>query len=155
MNIHRTGPVEPITLPVKLTGAVPTNTIAAGDLLGMESNKAVPVTSFTWDTDLATTQTAFAAAFAGLAVGNSAAASTDLRQVNVPAVQDGDVEFDCASADYKIGEYIGPAKAAGNALTNTMTKVASKTLAVAVVVKDSGASATRVTARLVNTTIKR
>lgn len=154
-HIHRSGPVDQTYAPVKLTSSVPTNTINIGDLVAIESNKAVPAASFTWDTDLATTQTAFAAAFLGLSASRSRASTTDSRDLEIAVDMDGNVEFDCVSGSYTIGQYIGCAKDTGDNLKQTVTGVASKTLAIAVVVKDSGANATRVTARLLNTPVKR
>jgi hypothetical protein len=158
MAIHRTGPVEPITVAVALTGQVPTNTIRAGDLLALQSNAAVPASVFTWTTDLATTQTNFAAAFLGISAGDSFAASTDPRQTEMLITQDGDVEFDltvAAAAAFNVGSFVGPSKAAGNNLLHTVESVATKARAVAVVVKLAPIGSTKVVARLLNTTIKR
>jgi hypothetical protein len=149
------GPVDLVYAPVTLTGAVPTNTIVSGDLVALVSNKAVPVTAFTWTTDLATTQTAFAVAFLGMSTGRSRAATTDPRDLELPVQMDGTIEMDCSSASYTIGQYVGPIKASGNALLNTVAGVATKALAVGVVVKDSGASATKVMVRLLNTPVKK
>jgi hypothetical protein len=149
------GNTDLVFAPVKLTSSVPTNTINLGDLVALESNKAVPVTVFTWTTDLATTQTNFATAFLGMSTGRSRAATTDPRDLEVPVQMDGTIEMDCSSGTYTIGQYVGPIKAAGNALLNTVAGVATKALAVGVVVRDSGASATRVMVRLLNTPVKR
>lgn len=154
-HILRSGPVDQIYVPVKLTSTVPTNTIQVGDLVAMESNKAVPVASFTWTTDTATTQTNFAAAFIGLSAARSRAATTDARDLEISVDIDGNVEFDAVSGTYTVGQYLGCAKDTGNNLKQTVEGVATKARAIAVVVKDSGASATRVLARLINTPVKR
>ncbi|MBA3761734.1 MAG: hypothetical protein H0X04_00125 [Chthoniobacterales bacterium] len=151
---HRKGAASILTLPVKLTSTVPTNDITNGVLCALVSNKLVPVDKFPLDTNEATTQTAFAAAFAGLAAGNSYAASTDARQLEIAVLDDGDVEFDVASAVYHVGDYIGPSLT-GSFLTNAMEAVASKALAVAVVSEEPTGTVTKVVARLINTPCKR
>jgi hypothetical protein len=154
-HIHRTGPVDPATILVKVTSSVPTNAIEVGDLLAIESGFAVPSTAFTWSTDLATTRTNFAAAFLGLSDSRSRQGVTDTRDLEVMFEMDGNIEFDCASAAYVVGDYLAPAKAAGNALVKTVEKVATKATAIAIVVKSTVGSQTRVLARLINTPPKR
>ena len=157
-HIHRTGPAEPRNFKVALTGQVPTNTIKSGDLLALVNSALVPATVFTWTTDLATTQTNFAAAFAGLSAGNSDAASTDARQTDMLVTQDGDVEFDLAVAAVgalQVGNYMGPAKAVGNALVQGVESVPTKARAVAILVKPIAVGDTKCLARMVNTTVKR
>lgn len=155
-NVHRTGPVDLVTMAVPVTGILPTNTIDQGAPCALVSGKPVPAPAFTWTTDLATTQTNFAAAFAGISESRSRAATTDTRDLQVAINLDGTYEFDVATGtDFAVGEYIGPAKAAGNALLNSVAKVGSKALAIAVVVEDTAAGALRVRARLVNTMFMR
>lgn len=154
-HIHRSGPVDQIYVPVKLTSTVPTNTIQVGDLVALESNKAVPASVFTWDTDLATTQTAFAVAFLGVSASRSRAATTDPRDLEIAVDADGTIEMDATSATYTVNQFVGPAKDTGNALKNTVVGVATKALSIGVVVKDSGANATRVLVRLHNTPVSR
>ena len=152
-HTHRTGVVDLLVASVKLTGGVPTNTINVGDLVAMEANKAVPATAFTWTTDLATTRTNFAAAFLGVSSDRSRAGTTDTRDLEIGVDTDGNIEFDCASASYVIGDYLAPQKAVGNALVQTVEKVATKAQAIAVVVKD--VTGTKVLARPINTFQKR
>lgn len=152
-HTHRTGVVDLLVASVKLTGGVPTNTINVGDLVAMEANKAVPATAFTWTTDLATTRTNFAAAFLGVSSDRSRAGTTDTRDLEIGVDTDGNIEFDCASASYVIGDYLAPQKAVGNALVQTVEKVAAKAQAIAVVVKD--VTGTKVLARPINTFQKR
>lgn len=152
-HTHRTGVVDLLVASVKLTGGVPTNTINVGDLVAMEANKAVPATAFTWTTDLATTRTNFAVAFLGVSSDRSRAGTTDTRDLEIGVDTDGNIEFDCASASYVIGDYLAPQKAVGNALVQTVEKVAAKAQAIAVVVKD--VTGTKVLARPINTFQKR
>lgn len=154
---HRLGNQDQITLAVTLdSDSLPAYAIHAGDLMAKDASLGlVPVASFTWDTDKATTQAAFVAAFRGMAVGESRLASKDKRDLEIPVVQDGDVDFDCASATYVVGDYLGPKKGSGNNLINTLEKVSDKAHAIAVCVKDSGASATVVRGRLINTVVKK
>ncbi len=162
MNIHRTGPCDPIFIDVALTASKPGRTIHQGALLAVDAAASpaglVDAPTFTWDTNLATTQAAFALAFRGMCVSESILASTDARQLTVTCLQDGNVEFDLAAALGSAlveGDYIGPAKDSGNAMLNSCVKVATKSLAVAVVQKPAAIGATRVVARLVNTIPKK
>jgi hypothetical protein len=158
MAIHRTGPVEPRAFSVTLTGSVPTNSISVGDSVALVASKLVPAQNFTWTTDLATTQTNYAAAFAGISSGNSPAASTDARALSLTITQDGDIEFDlnvAAVAAMEVGGFIGHAKAVGNALLQTVETVPTKARAIGVIVKRVEIGDTRVLVRMLNTTIKR
>ena len=153
-SIHRVGPVDIQHFDVALTGAVPTSDIAQGDFLAYVSDKAVPAAAFAWDTDLATTQTAFAVAFIGVSESRSRAATTDARDLRVAANMDGTYEVDCASANFTVGQYVGMAKDTGNnLLSSKVVGVASLALAVGRVV-EAGTAITRVKIRLLNTLIK-
>lgn len=152
--IHRTGPVDIQHFDVKLTSTVPTNDINSGDFVASVSDKVVPAAAFAWTTDLATTQTAFAVAFLGASESRSRAASTDSRDLRVAVNMDGTYEADCASATFTVGQFVGPAKAAGNALlSSTVIGVATRALAIGVVV-EAGTALTKVKFRLINTLIK-
>lgn len=149
MTIHRTGPVLIQHFDVHLTSSVPTATIDQGALCAYVSNKVVAAPSWTWDTDLATTQAAFVAAFLGISEGRSRIGEAlDLR---LPVNLDGVYEFDCTAAAYTVGQYVGPAKAAGDALTNNVVGVASASLAVARVLVPAASGSTKVIAKLLNT----
>ena len=153
-HIHRKGPIDPIQVDVKLTSDVPTNTINIGDLVALESFKAVPAQNFTWDTDEATTQENFAAAFAGVSCSRSRAGVTDTRDLEIQVATDGYIEFDCVSDNYDLGEYLG-CDSAASLLKQTVKVVGSKDVAVAVVIEKAPAASTRVLGRLVNTIPKR
>lgn len=90
--------------------------IAKGDMLFLDSGTVKPAASFTWDTNIATTQASFAAAFVGIAYTASANGETDPVQVDVSS--ESVWEFDMASATMLVGAPMGPAKASGNALEN-------------------------------------
>src|ERR1043165_9594875 len=157
-HIHRTGPVLPKAYPVKKTAGVEVNDIQIGTLCALESNsgamQVVPVTAFTWTTDLATTRANFVAQFLGISSGHSDKDSPlDTRDETILMTQDGECEFDCASATYQPGSYLAPKKDTGNALTNTLEAVVDKNLAVAVV--SELVTGTRVRGYLLKTLPKR
>lgn len=153
--IHRTGPVDIQHVDVKLTSTVPTNDINAGDAVAIVSGFAVPAKVFTWTTDLATTQTNFAAAFFGISEWRSRAATTDARDLRIAVNMDGTYEVDCTSATYVPGQLVGLAKDTGNNLLSSKVEaVASKALAIGVVVV-GGTTVTSIQIRLINTAIKR
>jgi len=154
-NVHRNGPVDRVYLDVAVTGVVPTNNIAIGDFVAVSSGRAIPATVFTWDTDLATTQTAFALAFLGVSWSRSRAATTDVRDVNIGVDTDGNIECDCTAAAYAVGAFVGLAKDTGNNLKQAVVAVATKALAVGVVVKAAASGSTKVLIRLINTPTKR
>lgn len=136
--IHRYGPCRLQKYPV-LSATV----ISKGDLLFLDSGTVKPAASFTWDTNIATTQAAFAAVFVGVAAegsanGESAPVSVDTGSISV-------WEMDCASASFVSGGPVGPAKASGNALENQklVTAVAASSIGR---VHVSGTSVTRVMA---------
>ena len=153
-HIHRKGPIDPIQVDVKLSSGVPANTINIGDLVALESFAAVPAQNFTWDTDEATTQTNFAAAFAGMSTSRSRASTTDTRDLQITVDTDGYIEMDCVSDNYDLGEYVGP-DSESSQLKQTVKVVSAKSKAVAVVIEKAPAASTRVLCRLVNTIPKR
>lgn len=128
---------------------------ASGDLVGMSAGTLVRAEDTTWDTDLATTQTAFAALFLG-ASAQTKTSTTVARvfgnsQDNVIEVATGGVwEYDCASATFEIGDFVGPAKDTGNALlSNKVVKVTTEAKAIGRVV-ERGTSITRVKFKLLS-----
>lgn len=155
-HIHRTGPVRQASKAVAVTDGLATNAIEVGTLVAASSSAVVPIESFPWSTDIATTRTNFVAAFLGASVSRSRAGKGDPEDLTCLYAQDGDFECEVASATYQIGDYLTPVKAAGDALTNVLTKTsATKANAVAVVTQDLLVAGTKVMATLVNTTIKR
>lgn len=155
IGVHLMGLVEIFEMPVVLSGSVPAATILPGNLLYVKKTASVGyadlVENFTWDTDLATTQAELAVLFAGVSLGTSVAASVDARALNMLVETRGVFDFTCASAQYSIGQFLGPAKAAGNALTQTLAVVATKSLAIARVVKNTPAASVIVRAEIINT----
>ena len=79
--------------------------IDAGDLVYLDGDDVKPASSFPWDTDLATTQAAFAAVFLGVAHQQSAAGETD--DLSIDLSPHAVYEFDANSAAYEIGDLLG------------------------------------------------
>jgi hypothetical protein len=140
--------------PIQVTIAT-AKAVDAGDIVGLSSNTLVRAEDQAWDTDLATTQTAFALLFTGVSMQTKT--STTVARIfgnsedNVCMVATaGEYEFDCASATFEVGDYVGPAKDTGNALlSDKVVEVASEALAIGRVVK-RGTSITRVRIRLLS-----
>lgn len=80
--------------------------IEAGDLVYLDTDDVKPASDFSWNTDLATTQAAFAAVFLGVAQQQSAAGETDDISVDLSPVSV--YEFDANSATYEVGDPLGP-----------------------------------------------
>jgi len=135
-----TAPVFP-----KVATATP---LAIGDLLAQVTGNLIPAASFTWTTDLPTTQTAFALAFMGVSAQRKDAAmvripgnSTD----NTVRSSSGIWEYDCASATFNVGDLVGPAKDTGlNLLSASVVAVASLALAIGRVAEPVIVAGTRV-----------
>ena len=81
---------------------------------GRERQRHPGQCAVTWTTDLPTTQTAFHAAFLGVAMQRSRSTDTDPIRVATSGV----FEMACAAATFNIGDLVGPAKDTGNALLN-------------------------------------
>lgn len=147
-HIHRTGPVDQITVPVALTSSVPTRNIAIGDLVAMVSGFAVPAQNFTWTTDEATTQTNFAAAFIGMSNSRSRASTTDTRDLEIGVSMGGEYEMDAVSATYNVGDYVG-CNSAASALLQQVEVVPTKARAIGIVVRKEATATTRILVRLI------
>jgi hypothetical protein len=80
--------------------------IEAGDLVFLDSDDVKPAADFAWDTDLETTQSAFAAVFLGVAHQQSADGDTD--DVSVDLGPFSIYEFDVDSATYEVGDALAP-----------------------------------------------
>lgn len=140
--------------PVLARAPVATVAIARGDMVGQAAGtitgatSAASITAGTpypasdqpWDTNLATTQTAFHTAFLGVAQSQVAAVTPQPR-CNTTGVH----EFDCAAATFKIGDLVGPAKASGNLLEDQkVVSVATAALAIGRVAADYPSNTTKV-----------
>lgn len=102
-----------------ITGATSAASIVAGDVF--------PASDTPWDTSLAVTQEAFHDAFLG--VSNQRSRSGDVEAVVVHTR--GVHLFDCASASFKVGDLVGPAKQSGNLLEDKkVVAVATANLAI-------------------------
>lgn len=128
--------------------------VATGDLVGMSGGTLVRAEDTAWDTNLATTQTAFAALFLGVS-----AQRKDANVARVPGNSEDNVirvdttgvfEYDCASASFAVGDLVGPAKDTGNALlSNKVVSVASEAYAIGRV-WEATSSATRVKVKILS-----
>jgi hypothetical protein len=117
--------------------------IEKSDLVYLDSDDAKPASDFTWDTDLPTTQAAFAAVFLGVAHEQSADGDTD--PVSVDLSPDAVYEFDVASGTYEVGDVLGPDEAAGGdeLMSQQLEAVASGTLGIARATEYKAAASTR------------
>ena len=116
--------------------------IEKSDLVFLDSDDVKPASSFTWDTDLATTQSAFAAVFMGVAHEQSADGDTE--PISVDLSPDAVYEFDVASATYEVGDLLGPDKDGGNnnLMDQQLEAVASDSLGIARAAEYKAAAAT-------------
>jgi hypothetical protein len=119
--------------------------IEAGDLVFLDSDDVKPASDFTWDTNLATTQAAFAAAFLGIAHQQSADGDTD--DISVDLSPHAVYEFDAAPAAYEVGDALGPDEDSSTLMDQQLEAVGSDGLGIARAVeyKPAGSSLVRVT----------
>lgn len=102
-----------------------------------DDNRVKPASSLAWNSTLATTQADFALRFVGVAdesydgtAFTTTPSAYGLQRGEIMILEDGVFEDDCASATFRCGTLIGPAKQSGNALeankvVQTLTEVAS------------------------------
>ncbi len=103
--------------------------IEAGDLVYLDADDVKPASQFPWNTDLATTQSAFAAVFLGVAHQPSAAGETD--PVSVDLSPHAVYEFDVNPATYELGDALGPDEQSAALMNQQLEAVASGTLGIA------------------------
>ena len=117
--------------------------ISAGDMVFLDTDDVKPASSFTWSTDLATTQGAFAAAFLGIAHQPSEVGETD--PISVDVSPQAIYEFDVVSAAYEVGALLGP-DGSSSLLVNQRLKaaVAASAIARSAEYQGSGTTALRV-----------
>lgn len=126
--------------------------IEIGDLVSYNSTSdaAESATGFTWTMDLATTQENFHDVFLGVAMERSRAGDTARIRVATTGV----FRFATPSATYDLGTFVGPDKAAGDAiLAQTLETVATANLGVGRVVRKNPAAATEALVAIVSTII--
>lgn len=138
--------------------------IAQGDLVSKDdTNGYVNPVNFPWDSNLTTTQTAFAAALVGVSAdrvraGHPASFHDDTDETKPLINQDGTYNVHVENDTYAVGDFIGPsANGGGDGLINQCEAVASKALACFVVQEDKTTTSSDpyVQARLINTAVKR
>ena len=147
---YQYGDTNPVVAPVLTAQAV-----AIGDIVGLDSGSVIRAEDEAWDTDLLTTQQNFILKYLGVSgqlkesgkdrvFGNS---TDNLIRVDTSAV----FSFPCAAHSYGIGDYVGPAKAVGNALlSQEVAPVADETAAIGQVTQAT-VSGTSVLVRLLST----
>jgi hypothetical protein len=133
--------------PVKSAAVVTDTVIEIGDLV---TETPAPAADVTWDTNIATTQEAFHDVFLGVSGQRSRDGDTDSVRVDTRGV----FRFPCASATFDIGDFVGPAKASGNALeSQKVVGVATANLAIGRVVAQYDSATTEVLVEIVSTIV--
>jgi len=114
--------------------------LEAGDLVYLDTDDVKPASSFSWTSDLATTQSAFAASFLGVVHHQSADGDTD--DVSVDMSPSAIYEFDVAAATYEVGDELGPDELASSLMDQQLEAVGTGTLAIARAAEYKAAAAT-------------
>lgn len=146
---YRSGETNPVHASFK-----PGVAVSIGDLSFIDTadNYYIkPAGSFTWDTDLATTQANFHPLFVGVAAqayDGTNASAYGIKDGKLRIDTDGVFEFATASASYKVGDLVGPAKQTGNLLEpQKVAAVANEGRAIGRVTEETSSS-TRVKVRI-------
>jgi hypothetical protein len=97
--------------------------IEAGDMVWLDGDDVKPASAFAWDTNLATTQGAFAAKFIGIAHqqskdGDTTPISVDLSPLSV-------YEMDVPATTYEIGAALGPDESSSTLMDQQLETVGS------------------------------
>lgn len=133
---HRYGPQFLVHVAVDSATA-----IEAGDALYLDTDDAKPAGSFTWTTDLATTQAGFVNQFLGIAMADHPANSGAVTNFPVDISPLSVYEMTCASETHEIGDTLGMDKAAGNALLpSTLEKAVAASASFRAVRRNAAAS---------------
>jgi hypothetical protein len=103
--------------------------IEAGDLVWLDTDDAKPASDFSWTTNLATTQGAFAAKFLGVAHQKSASGddlpiSVDISPLSV-------YEMDVNASTYEVGGLLGPDESSSTLMNQQLETVSSAANAIA------------------------
>lgn len=118
-------------------------TVAIGDLVYLATGSVLPAASFTWDTDLATTQAAFTNSFMGIAT-QAKTTTGAAKQILVDISPNSFYYLACTSEVHEVGDTLGPKKASGNALVNSTLVKSVATSSVARCVQRDSSAATHV-----------
>ena len=118
--------------------------ISAGDLVWLDADDAKPASAFAWNTDLATTQSDFAAKFLGVAHQSSQSGDTD--PISVDLSPHSVYEFDVNTASYELGDVLGPDELSSTLMNQQLeAAVAGSGIARAVEYTPSASGTLRVT----------
>src|SRR5690606_12988884 len=124
----RSGPVQLIKASVEAASL-----IEPGDLVYLDVGSARPASEFTWDTNLATTQAAFADMFLGIA--HEGSADGDTNPISIDISPHSDYEFDLDAGTYALGDLLGPDEAGTSLMTQQLEAVAAAARAIARIVE--------------------
>ncbi|MDZ4659293.1 MAG: capsid cement protein [Bythopirellula sp.] len=142
----RYGETSPVMMPVD-AGTV----IEIGDLLYLATDDVRPAGVLTPGGSLAATQEAFHDNFVGVAMQCSPAGVADPIRVATTGV----FEFDCVSATFDVGDFVGGNNGGGGELDNQLVdEVATPNLAVGRCVKRVSPAGTKVLVDVVSTLVK-
>lgn len=131
----RYGDTCPVLAPVESA-----TVIEIGDLVWLDTNGVKSASSFTWDTNAATTQSSFCAKFLGVAMQKSRSGDTTPIRVATRGV----FEFDCTGSTFTIGSYAAP-NASSNLLEDQkLVKLSNRTGAIGRVIRHYGSVTTTV-----------
>lgn len=103
--------------------------ISAGDLLYLDGNDVKPASEFPWDTDLETTQAAFADVFIGVSHQSSADGDTDDISVDLSPLAI--YQFEVAPGTYEVGDLLAPAGLSSQLMSQQLEAVIDATQAIA------------------------
>lgn len=110
-----------------------TTVIETGDMLFLDTDDVKPASSFTWDTNLATTQAAFKDLFVGIAVDSHPSSVAG----SILVMTEGVFEMDSPSTAWQWGALVGPDQSGGNSMLDQTVETAVAASACGIV-RDAG-----------------
>lgn len=127
--------------------------VTKGDLLFHDTNDVKPASSVSAVSEAAD-QLTLSAAFAGIAADSRPAAET-AALTNFPVLVDVDVEMDCVSATWEVGDLVAATYNSGSALVNqVLVKTTNPALAIGFCLARAGSAVTRNKFRLKSKVIR-
>jgi len=128
-NVYKGGEQSIHTVPVASSTA-----IKVGDLVWLDTatGQCKPANAFTWTTDLATTQAAFAAKFLGVAVSQHFAGDSADTAIEVDTSPMSLWQTGCVASAFQVGDMLAPAQDGGNSLLSNTVLAKTATVACAI-----------------------
>lgn len=124
------------------------------DLMFHDTDDVKPMSSYVWNTNEATTQSAASPLFIGLA-GMGKLVTDTVADAYFPIITDIELEYDCVSTTFEVGDYVTPAKQTGDLLEKgKVKKTTTANQRIGIVTRRYGSATTRVMVRFMSNIVR-